>query len=186
MNKNYFILTAALFFGNNLYLNAKQPIAAKYCVVYLDKVFQDTEAGKAMNSKINERRGAIIRELQEMQLRLAKIGQEIQSNKMLSEKAKEERMIEGGKLQEEMYAKQADVTKKEQDDVRDFKDLIYSVAQQIAEEQGWDGVFPDAVWVREEANITQDVINALNKKYQEEKKAKEKSSGKTNKFAKTT
>jgi len=164
------------FFGAALilFLIAVPSFAQKFAYVHSQKVLADYSEYKDVQNKLAEIQNQYQAEYDQLVQEYTKQVQEIESQSLLlspEKKAEKERLMQQKAIEIEKYkyeklGPQGEIYKKQAELGQPVLDKINNVIKQIGEAEGYDFVFDGAtglLWAKEEHNITQQVLDELNK-----------------------
>ena len=164
------------FFGTALILLliAVPSFAQKFAYVHSQKVLADFSEYRDVQNKLAEIQNQYQAEYDQLVQEYTKQVQEIESQSLLlspEKKAEKERLMQQKAIEIEKYkyeklGPQGEIYKKQAELGQPVLDKINTVIKDIGEAEGYDFVFDGAtglLWAKEEHNITQQVLDELNK-----------------------
>lgn len=164
------------FFGAVLLIVmiAVPSFAQKFAYVHSQKVLSEYSEYRDVQNKLQEIQNKYQAEYDQLVQEYQQQVQEIESQSLLlspEKKAEKERLAQEKALQIEKYkyeklGPQGEIYKKQAELGQPVLDKINNVIKKIGEEEGYDFVFDGAtglLWAKEEHNITQQVLDELNK-----------------------
>lgn len=195
---NKMVLISAIMLASNLYTmnpatatpmnSSKQAKMTKVAYINIAKIIPSSEYGEQVNLEEGSRewRDRTKNDHEELQKRvqairakaerLQKLSEELDAKKKTqwsSDSAREQKAEEAMKLQSELEIDQQTMNRyfrPIQMAQAEMSPKIQKVVNEIALQQGWDLVlFGGALYASKDSDITQEVINALNKLYESSK-----------------
>lgn len=148
--------------------------AQKFAYVHSQKVLAEYSEYKDVQNKLAEIQNQYQSEYDQLVQEYTKQVQEIESQSLLlspEKKAEKERLMQQKAIEIEKYkyeklGPQGEIYKKQAELGQPVLDKINNVIKQIGEAEGYDFVFDGAtglLWAKEQHNITQQVLDELNK-----------------------
>jgi outer membrane protein len=187
MKKTAIFTFLSVFIFSNYFISYE--LAAKAEAIYTKLAFFDMEAviekSEEYRSEItkiqqeSEKHRKRFTELEQKRRKLETKLQNSSGDTDITEEARRNTAVEAANLKAnleiEMQAAQQHLERKLQDLQKRIYTRIKDVAYKIAKQQGWDAVSPALIVINPDIEITDDVIEALNKEYLAEQAAEQKS-----------
>lgn len=157
------LLAASLFFAG-----AAQAQEVKVGFVSTERIFREAAPAKTANAKIEQEFSKRDKELQDMGARLKTMADKLDKDApVLSEVDRGRRQRELGDLDKDFQRRQRefreDLNQRRNEELATVLERTNRVIKQIAEQEKYDIVFQEAVYISPRIDITDKVLKALNK-----------------------
>ncbi|MDB5760720.1 MAG: OmpH family outer membrane protein [Burkholderia sp.] len=159
---------AALLAASMLYAGAAQAQEVKVGFVSTERIFREAAPAKTANAKIEQEFSKRDKELQDMGARLKGMADKLDKDApVLSEVDRGRRQRELGDLDKDFQRRQRefreDLNQRRNEELATVLERTNRVIKQIAEQEKYDIVFQEAVYISPRIDITDKVLKALNK-----------------------